>query len=115
MDSRVDVCNLGGIIMPHDNRPMMNPQPRHNFDQLYRALSQMPNRRVSLVSTGGKDFDAEAKIASRATVADKRCISLSYNNRIYSCCWGNQANHMGSDGQRIGQFARPLDDWVGNL
>ena len=42
-------------------------------------------------------------------------INLPHNNRIYEGDWGYTTNSMGKDGQRIGQYARPLDDWCDNL
>ena len=103
--------------MPHSDRPMMNPQPRHTFDQVYNLLNSMPNKQTSLETTGrsnrrGVDFVAEAKV----TISDnKKYIALPHNNRIYPCCWGNAENHMGKEkGQRIRQYARPIDDWATN-
>ena len=99
--------------MPHPDRPLMNPQPKLTFDDVYAALSRMPGRRFNLITTGGVNFVAEAGVALRASVPDKRVIHLPHGNRIYACCWGNQSNHMGArEGQRIGQYTRPLDDWA---
>ena len=98
-------------LMPHDNRPKMNPPPKHTFDQVYNLLAQKPGKQSpTLYATGRRRvaFIAEAKI----TLDGRRVVSLPHNNKIYPCCWGNQANHMGRDGQRIGQYARPLDDWA---
>ena len=70
----------------------------------------MPNSTVKeLITTGGVVFNAQAKISPRVG----KFIQLPHNNRIYSCCWGNITNHMGKgkDGQRIGQYARSIDDW----
>ncbi len=92
----------------------MNPPPICTFDQIFDALVLEQNKQTTLFTTGqpGVEFVAEAKWASSVALDDKRFISLPHNNRIYACCWGNVQNHMGKDGQRIGQYARPLDKWV---
>jgi len=54
-------------------------------------------------------FEAEAKLARDG----RRFISLPHNNRIYQNDWGYMANSMGNDGQRIGQYSVPLDEWGG--
>jgi len=61
-----------------------------------------------LLTTGGVEFLAEAKTAGDG----RRFISLPHNNRIYGSDWGNIANGMGKDGQRIGHYSVPLDDWA---
>ena len=106
--------------MPHENRPEMNLPPKCTFDQVFVALSLERNKQTRLFTTGkhgehGVEFIAEAKWGSRVKLPDKRFISLPHDNRIYSCCWGNTLNHMGKDGkdgQRINQYARPLDEWA---
>ena len=99
--------------MPHDNRPMMNPQPICTFYQLYNSLDQMPNRQVSLVSTGGKDFIAEARITREG---GRVIVILPNKARIFPCCWGNTENHYGTEkGTRIRLYAKPLDEWASNL
>ena len=106
--------------MPHENRPEMNPPPKCTFDQVFDILSSERNKQTTLFTTGKHserrvEFVAEAKLGLRVNLPDKRFISLPHNNRIYSCCWGNTQNHMGKggkDGQRINQYARPLDEWA---
>lgn len=95
--------------MPHSDRPKMKPQPINDFQTVYDKLWNCPNNQISgLITTGGGDFTARAKV----TQDGRKFIELPYNNRIYDCCWGNTTNHMSSGGQRIGQYARPLDEWV---
>ncbi|MBA7666753.1 hypothetical protein ES703_74834 [subsurface metagenome] len=99
-------------MSPHSNRPIMNPEPQSSFDQVFNAISSLPNKTISrLLTTGGVTFKAEAKTSSKLG----NFIQLPHNNRIYPCCWGNSSNHMGKDGQRIGQYARSLDEWYQNL
>ena len=104
--------------MPHENRPEMNPPPKCTFDQVFGALGSEVHKKTTLLTTGkigkpGTAFVAEAKLAQNAELHDKRFISLPHSNRIYACCWGNTQNHMGKDvGQRINQYARPLDEWA---
>ena len=100
--------------MPHSDRPMMIPQSMATFDQIYTMLLQCRGKECTLMTTGGVEFVATAATAQRVNLPDKRFISLPHNNRIYSCCWGNQSNHMGNEGQRIGQYSRPLDEWATN-
>ncbi len=42
-------------------------------------------------------------------------ISLPHNNRIYENDWGYRSNSMGKDGQRIGHYSIPIDDWASRL
>lgn len=94
--------------MPHDDRPLMQSQPLSNFDEAFKAISSQPHERVTgLKTTGGVIFDAYAKTSPRVG----KFILLPDNNRIYPCCWGNTNNHMGKEGQRIGQYTRPIDKW----
>ncbi|HUW94770.1 MAG TPA: hypothetical protein VMW58_03215 [Anaerolineae bacterium] len=96
--------------MPHDSRSLMKPPPVCTFDQVFEEMLSQPDARViDLVTTGGVVFGAQAKDSPRVG----RFISLPHNNRIYPCCWGNTTNHMGNgeEGQRIGQYARPLAEW----
>jgi len=96
--------------MPHDSRSLMKPPPVCTFEQVFEEMLAQPDARVmDLVTTGGVVFDAQAKDSPRVG----RFISLPHNNRIYPCCWGNTTNHMGKgeEGQRIGQYARPLAEW----
>jgi hypothetical protein len=68
----------------------------------------MPNYTVyGLKTTGGVLFEAKAL----RTRDGRRFIALPHNNRIYEHDWGFVTNHMGRDGQRIGHYARPLDEW----
>lgn len=95
-------------MSPHNNRLIMNPLPGFSFEQVFNAISEMPNETIEgLLTTGGKPFKAQAKISPRVG----KFIQLPHDNRIYPCCWGNITNHMGKDGQRIGQYARALDEW----
>jgi len=96
-------------MCPHDNRSLMNPLPVNDFDQIYDAISKMPNKTVvGLLTTGGVEFKAQAKTSPRVG----KFIQLPHNNRIYPCCWGNTTNHIGKNsGQGIGQYARALDEW----
>jgi hypothetical protein len=51
-------------------------------------------------------------VAEEKTAQDGwRFISLPHNNRIYEHDWGYTSNSMGKDGQRIGQYSVPLDEW----
>ena len=94
--------------MPHNNRPLMQPEPLSNFDVAFKAISSQPHKRVTgLRTTGGVTFNADAKTSPKVG----KFILLPHNNRIYPCCWGNTNNHMGKEGQRIGQYTRPIDEW----
>jgi len=100
--------------VPHDNRRLMQPQPVCSFAQVFSAIWSRPQKMVTgLMTTGGVDFEAEARHSQRVG----SFIALPHNNRIYPCCWGNTTNHMGKreEGQRIGQYARPLDEWCQEL
>ncbi len=100
--------------MPHSNRRLMQPQPVRSFAQVFTAISSLPGKKVTgLMTTGGVHFEAEAKQSDKVGLF----IALPHNNRIYPCCWGNTTNHMGQgeEGQRIGQYARPLDEWCQEL
>jgi len=100
--------------MPHNDRRLMEPQPKCSFEEVFRALSAMPGQKVSgLKTTGEKQVSFEAQARFSHSVG--QFILLPHNNRIYPCCWGNTNNHMGKDGQRIGQYARPLDQWCQGL
>ena len=94
--------------MPHDDRPRMQPQPVCDFDKVFEAISSQPQKKVTeLKTTGGLNFIAEAVTSPNVG----QFILLTHGNRIYPCCWGNTNNHMGKEGQRIGQYARPIDEW----
>ncbi len=91
------------------NRRPIRPQLRNSFDEVLGSLSRQPNSRSpQLTTTGGVNFVAEAKTARD----NRRYISLPHNNRIYEDDWGFRTNSMGKDGQRIGQYAVPLDNWA---
>lgn len=88
-------------------RPM-NPLPNCSFNQVYERIRCLPNQTVrGLRTTGGVPFFARALMAGDG----RRYISLPHNNRIYENDWGYMTNHMGRDGQRIGHYARPLNEW----
>jgi hypothetical protein len=90
-------------------RRLINPSLQNNFDSVFAKLSREPNSlSPQLATTGNVIFVAEAK-----TTRDGRpFISLPHNNRIYKGDWGYRTNSMGKDGQWIGQYAIPLDNWV---
>jgi hypothetical protein len=93
-------------------RHLLSPPLKSTFERTYEALGQQPNKRTpELVTTGGVRFVAEAK----ETTDSRRFVSLPHSNRIYEEDWGFTANSMGKDGQRIGQYAVPLDEWVQSL
>jgi len=98
--------------MPHNDRPLMHPPLINQFEQVFEALKQEVNGKIiGLKTTGGVDFSARAAISPSVGPY----IELPHNNRIYPCCWGNTCNHMGKQGQRIGQYARSLDAWYQEL
>ena len=85
-----------------------NPSLNCSYDQVYRKLLNMPNHLVeNLITTGGTNFCAKAL----ETRDGRQFIALPHNNRIYKEDWGFSTNHMGKEGQRIGHYARPLDEW----
>ena len=94
-------------------RTAIEPKLRTSFEDVFEAISRQPNKRSpQLVTTGklgkpGVPFVAEAKNAQDG----RPFISLPHNNRIYENDWGFRTNSMGNDGQRIGQYAIPLDQW----
>ena len=89
-------------------RRQMSPPLKCSFAQVYAAVKAMTNRQVAgLVTTGGVQFDAGADV----TRDGREFINLPHNNRIYQADWGFMTNSMGKDGQRIGHYARPLDEW----
>ncbi len=94
--------------MSHKDRPIMDPPPKCSFEQVFeKILNQSKNEIGGITTTGGVKFSAKAKYTQKG----EPYISLPHNNRIYSCCWGNTNNHMGKEGQRIGQYSKPLDEW----
>lgn len=90
-------------------RRRIDPGLELSFDQVYQTLTRQSNGVTpQLETTGGVPFVAEAKV----TRDGRRFISLPHNNRIYEGDWGFQTNGMGQDGQRIGHYSIPLDEWV---
>jgi hypothetical protein len=88
----------------------MNTPPIYSFNHVYERIRKMPNQTIyGLRTTGGVVFEAKAS----ETKDGRRFIALPHNNRIYENDWGFVTNHMGNDGQRIGHYARPLDEWCG--
>jgi hypothetical protein len=86
----------------------MNPSPNWTFDHIYGKIRNMPNHTVKdLRTTRGVVFKAKAL----ETRDGRRFIALPHNNRIYEGDWGFVTNHMGKDGQWIGHYTRPLDEW----
>jgi hypothetical protein len=103
------VLSWAGEFMP---RHPVSPPLKSTFEGVYQTIAQQPNARTpELETTGGVRFVAEAK----ATTDGRRFVSLPHSNRIYEDDWGFTANSMGKDGQRIGQYAVPLDEWVRSL
>ena len=93
-------------------RKLIDPPLNTTFNEIYRAILNQPGARTpELRTTGGVPFAAEAKEATDG----RRFISLPHNNRIYEHDWGYMSNSMGKDGQRIGQYSVPLDQWVSEL
>ena len=94
------------------SRKPMDPPLQCPFDQIYQAIQNLPSQRViGLVTTGGVSFEAKASV----TRDGRKFINLPHSNRIYRDDWGFRNNRMGKDGQRIGQYARPLDEWCAAL
>jgi hypothetical protein len=90
----------------------MNPPLKCRFAQVYDAIAATPHNEVAgLSTTGGVAFWAQALEAQDG----RKYIALPNNNRIYQHDWGYTTNHMGKDGQRIGHYARPLDEWCDQL
>jgi hypothetical protein len=90
-------------------RVLINPPLTMSFDDIYSIVSSQPKAQTpELLTTGGVPFAASTKI----TKDNRRFISLPHNNRIYEQDWGYRSNSMGNDGQRIGQYSKPLDDWA---
>ena len=93
-------------------RPLINPPLKMSFDEVYKLISKLSKSQTpELITTGGVPFTAEAK----CTRDGRRFISLPHNNRIYKDDWGHRSNSMGKDGQRIGQYAKPIDYWANRL
>ena len=93
-------------------RTAIDPPLRMNFNDVYELISKQPLAQTpKLVTTGGVPFIAEAK----CTNDGRRFISLPHNNRIYESDWGYRSNSMGKDGQRIGHYSIPIDDWANRV
>ena len=93
-------------------RPLIDPPLKMNFDNVYETIAMQPNSQTpELLTTGGVLFVAEVKL----TKDGRRFISLPHNNRIYEHDWGYRSNSMGKDGQRIGQYSKPIDEWASRL
>jgi hypothetical protein len=91
------------------NRRPIDPPLACSFRKVFIELSKQPLKSVSGLRTTGKGVVFEAK--ANTTGDGRDFIDLPHNNRIYEGDWGFQTNSMGKDGQRIGQYARPIDDW----
>jgi hypothetical protein len=90
-------------------RALINPPLKLCFKDVYRAISEQPKSQTpQLLTTGDVPFVAEAK----CTHDGRLFISLPHNNRIYENDWGYRSNNMGKDGQRIGHYSKPIDDWA---
>jgi hypothetical protein len=75
---------------------------------VYSTLAELPEQAVdNLETTGGVPFRAEARV----TQDGRQFIGLPHGNRIYADDWGSTTNSFGKDGQRIGHYAQPLDEW----
>ena len=93
-------------------RDMINPPLEMSFDTVFEVISKQPKSETpKLFTTGGVPFVA----CTKHTRDGRRFISLPHNNRIYETDWGYRSNGMGKDGQRIGQYAVPMDEWVKRL
>lgn len=93
-------------------RDLIKPPLTRTFDEVYQAIDNQPEKITpELTTTGGIQFSAEAKI----TQDGRRFIALPHSNRIYEGDWGYMTNSMGNDGQRIGQYSVPLDQWAAPL
>ena len=90
-------------------RDPIDPPLVCSFREVFTELSKQPLRTIGGLRTTGSGVAFEAKAN---TARDGReFIDLPHSNRIYKDDWGYRRNSMGKDGQRIGQYARPIDDW----
>lgn len=90
-------------------RSLVHPPLSLNFDYVYEKILKQPKSMTpELRTTGGAPFVAEAKHSRDG----RRFVSLPLNNRIYEGDWGYYSNSMGKNGQRIGQYSKPIDDWA---
>ena len=88
---------------------MLALPPQWNFERACATIAAQPARRTpQLETTGGKPFPAEAKVAKDG----RRFICLPHDNRIYESDWGTRHQQYGKDGQRIGHYSVPIDDWA---
>ncbi len=97
-------------------RPI-DPPLAHSFSTVFELILAQPSARtIVLHTTGdpGTDFVAEARYRRRARVP---YIQLPHSNRIYEKDWGFSTNSMGKtgEGQRIGQYAKPIDEWASRV
>lgn len=93
-------------------RAPITPPLSLTFDVVYRFILEQPGAKSpELRTTGGVPFVAQAKRARTG----RRFICLPHNNRIYEQDWGYMTNHMGKEGQRIGQYSVPLDEWASRV
>jgi hypothetical protein len=93
-------------------RRFIDPPLTSTFTDVYDAIGSQPDKKTPrLITTGGIPFEAEARLARDG----RRFISLPHNNRIYETDWGFMSNGMGKDGQRIGHYSVPLDNWAGGV
>ena len=90
-------------------RTLIDPKLKMSFNDIYKAISTQPKSQTPrLLTTGGVPFVAETKCTRDA----RKFIALPHNNRIYENDWGYGSNSMGKDGQRIGHYSKPIDDWA---
>lgn len=88
------------------------PPLKLTFDQAHQVMSsQAQSQTPPLRTTGGVPFVATARVARDG----RRFISLPHQNRIYEDDWGYQTNAMGATGQRVGHYARPIDEWASSM
>lgn len=93
-------------------RNLIDPPLSTSFDNIFLAIDSREEKVTPrLATTGGVPFVAEAKV----TRDGRRFISLPHSNRIYEHDWGYTSNTMGKNGQRIGQYSVPLDQWGINV
>ena len=111
--------------MAHACRRLMDPPPSRSFEQVYRLLEMQPMNIVHLRLRSGARGDAMAGVAWYGRGTDHgdhqhdtegmRYIEFPRINRVYECCWGNENNHLGREGQWIGHFVRNLELWIDGL
>ncbi|MDD5095116.1 MAG: hypothetical protein PHV74_12190 [Dehalococcoidia bacterium] len=90
-------------------RDLISPPLGLSFGDVFDMISRQPESKTpELLTTGKVPFVAEAKHSRDV----RRFIALPHSNRIYEHDWGFRSNHMGKAGQRIGQYAVPIDKWA---